>query len=133
MKTPSPKKFLGHLSFFQLLGYFLLVGGLSFVFLPFRGTPSSVFDFFSSAPEPNLETLDLDGFSRIPVLRGGRVKPLDSVARNALLVLRNKRTALDQNNSEVPAIEWMAKVLFDHSAADQLKTFLVDCMINSLV
>jgi len=126
MKTPSSKKFLGHLSFFQLLGYFLLLGGLSFVFLPFRGNPSSVFDFFPSAPEPNLETLDLDGFSRIPVLRGGRVKPLDSVARNALLVLRNKRTALDQNNSEVSAIEWMAKVLFDHSAADQLKTFLVD-------
>ena len=37
---------------------------------------------------------DLDTFSKIPVLRGGRVKPLDSVARNILLVLRNKRTAL---------------------------------------
>ena len=112
MKTPSLKKLFRRPSFSHLLAYFLLVGGLSFVFFPFRGNPSSIFDFFSSAPEPNLESLDLDGFSRIPVLRGGRVKPLDSVARNALLVLRNKRTALDQNNSEIPAIEWMAKVLF---------------------
>ena len=39
-------------------------------------------------------SFDLDTFSKIPVLRGGRVKPLDSVARNILLVLRNKRTAL---------------------------------------
>ena len=37
---------------------------------------------------------DLDAFSQLPVLRGGRVKPLDSVARNILLVLRNKRSAL---------------------------------------
>ena len=41
-----------------------------------------------------MNRLTLDSFSKIPVLRGGRVKPLDSVARNILLVLRNKRTAL---------------------------------------
>ena len=29
------------------------------------------------------------------------VKPIDSVARNTLLVLRNKRTALDENGSQV--------------------------------
>ena len=41
-----------------------------------------------------MNRLTLDSFSQLPVLRGGRVKPLDSVARNILLVLRNKRTAL---------------------------------------
>jgi ABC-type transport system involved in cytochrome c biogenesis permease subunit len=47
----------------------------------------------SSLPQ-SIETFDLESFSKIPVLRGGRVKPLDSVARNILLVLRNKRSAL---------------------------------------
>jgi ABC-type transport system involved in cytochrome c biogenesis permease subunit len=47
----------------------------------------------SSLPQ-SIESFDLESFSKIPVLRGGRVKPLDSVARNILLVLRNKRSAL---------------------------------------
>jgi ABC-type transport system involved in cytochrome c biogenesis permease subunit len=108
------------------IGYGLLGAGVVMVFFPIGGNRSSVFDFFSSPSQQSAEVLDMDGFSRIPVLRGGRVKPLDSVARNALLVLRNKRTALDQNDQKVPAIEWLAKVLFDHSAADRLKSFLVD-------
>ena len=96
------------------IGYALLGTGVVMVFFPIGGNRSSVFDFFSSPSQQSAEVLDMDGFSRIPVLRGGRVKPLDSVARNALLVLRNKRTALDQNDQKVPAIEWLAKVLFDH-------------------
>ena len=60
------------------------------------------------------------------MLRWGRVKPLDSVARNTLLVLRNKRTALDAEEEKVPAIDWLAQVLFEPEKADQLKTFLID-------
>ena len=32
--------------------------------------------------------------------------------RNTLLVLRSKRTALDENGNKVPAIQWLAEVLF---------------------
>ena len=55
-----------------------------------------------------------------------RSEHIDSVARNTLLVLRNKRTALDENGSKVPAINWFAEVLFNPEAADKLKTFLID-------
>ena len=59
------------------------------------------------------------------MLRGGRVKPIDSVARNTLLVLRNKRTALT-----VTAIKFRQSIglpkSFNPEAADNLKTFLVD-------
>jgi ABC-type transport system involved in cytochrome c biogenesis permease subunit len=96
-------------------------------FFPYKkfGT-ASLFDFVKDPPPAPAESFDLDGFSRIPVLRGGRVKPIDSVARNTLLVLRNKRTALDENEEKVPAIEWFARVLFAPDQADQLKTFLID-------
>ena len=57
---------------------------------------------------------------------GGRVKPIDSVARNTLLVLRNKRTALDSNGTKVPAIKWLADLLFTPKRADEHKTFLID-------
>ena len=60
------------------------------------------------------------------MLRGGRVKPIDSVARNTLLVLRNKRTAIDSNGTDVPAVKWLADLLFTPDRADALKTFLID-------
>ena len=104
--------------------YFLI--GLYLSILPFGSTKSSVFNFFKSDHIPNPDSIDLESFSEIPVLRGGRVKPLDSVARNTLLVLRNKRTALDENGSKIPAIEWLANVLFNPDRADQLKTFVID-------
>ena len=107
------------------LGVLILLG-LYFSFLPNRFATSSVIDFVKGEPEAPTESFDLEGFSRIPVLRGGRVKPIDSVARNTLLVLRNKRTALDGDGNKVPAINWFAEVLFNPEAGDNLKTFLVD-------
>ena len=91
----------------------LIILGVYFSFLPNRFATSSIIDFVKGEPEAPTESFDLEGFSRIPVLRGGRVKPIDSVARNTLLVLRNKRTALDEEGNKVPAIEWFAEVLFN--------------------
>ena len=82
--------------FHKLFIFILLFIGVYISFFPNTWTQASIFDFFKS--EQNFSdsntAFDLDTFSKIPVLRGGRVKPLDSVARNILLVLRNKRTAL---------------------------------------
>ena len=78
----------------RILLWTLIVLGIYFAFLPNRYATSSIIDFVKGEPKASPDTFDLEGFSRIPVLRGGRVKPIDSVARNALLVLRNKRTAL---------------------------------------
>ena len=107
------------------LGVLILLG-VYFSFLPNRFATSSIIDFVKGEPEAPTESFDLEGFSRIPVLRGGRVKPIDSVARNTLLVLRNKRTALDEEGNKVPAIEWFAEVLFNPEAGDNLKCFLID-------
>ena len=79
--------------FFSLI----LLVGLWIAFLPIKFSKASFINFLgkdSSNEIDQNETFDLQAFSKIPVLRGGRVKPLDSVARNILIVLRNKRTAL---------------------------------------
>jgi MFS family permease len=44
------------------------------------------------APKPMADDFDVRSFSRLPVLVGGRVKPLDTVARNSLLIMRGKQT-----------------------------------------
>ena len=118
MKKHSPFR-LGILIVLALLGTWVC-------FFPNKLGTASIFDFVKAEPAPDSESFDLAGFSRVPVLRGGRVKPIDSVARNTLLVLRNKRTALDGNDKKVPAIDWFVRVLFQPDEADHLKTFLID-------
>ena len=63
-----------------VLGILILLG-VYFSFLPNRFATSSIIDFVKGEPEAPTESFDLEGFSRIPVLRGGRVKPIDSVAK----------------------------------------------------
>ena len=109
----------------KILSFVLILSGVYFVFFPNRYTPLSLFDFFKGEKVSTEEEINLDSFSRIPVLRGGRVKPIDSVARNTLLVLRSKRTALDESGVKIPAIKWLADVLFKPEQADKLKTCLL--------
>ena len=94
----------------RILSIVLILTGVYFVFFPNRYTSLSIFDFFKGEKISGEKIINLDTFSRIPVLRGGRVKPIDSVARNTLLVLRSKRTALDENGNKVPAVHWLADV-----------------------
>ena len=53
------------------------------------------------APGP-VRGFDMDAFGRLPVLEGGRVKPLDSVARNALLMIRSKQSVPFQGRDPGP-------------------------------
>ena len=42
-------------------------------------------------PKTAKDDIDFTTFGRIPVLVGGRVKPLDTVARNSLLIIHGKQ------------------------------------------
>ena len=109
----------------------LLLLGIYLAFLPSkRLSPNSLGSFFQGEPEAVTEAFDYDAFSRIAVLRGGRVKPIDSVARNCLLVMSNKRTAVregaDGKDEKLPAVEWFAEVLLKPEKGNKILTFLVD-------
>jgi ABC-type transport system involved in cytochrome c biogenesis permease subunit len=67
----------------------------------------------------------VDGFGHLPVLEGGRVKPLDSVARNALLVLRSRQSLRFQDRT-ITASEWLLDVVFRPQVADTQPVFAID-------
>ena len=69
--------------------------------------------------------LDLAGFGKIPVLVGGRVKPLDTVARNSLLIIRTKETLRLDDGQQISAIRWLADTLFNAPVADQYPAFVI--------
>ena len=68
---------------------------------------------------------DLVTFGKIPVLVGGRTKPIDTVARNSLLIVHGKQTLALANGRELTAIEWLADLLFKPEAADDYPLFVI--------
>ncbi len=93
------------------------------------------------------ESPDLALFGTLPALEGGRVKPLDSVARNSLLIIRGKQQVwipeenpaplsgvakvLDTVGFKLPsgrvmdADHWLADVFFRPEAADAHPVFAI--------
>ncbi len=80
---------------------------------------------FALLPRTEVKGFDLEAFSRLPVLEGGRVKPIDSVARNTLLVLRGAQSFRHEERSVGPR-EWLLDVLFRPDVADQQPVFQID-------
>ena len=68
---------------------------------------------------------DLTKFGKVPVLVGGRVKPLDTVARNSLLIIHGKQELRLESGRTLSAIQWLTDVLFNATAADQYPVFVV--------
>ena len=72
---------------------------------------------------------NIRAFSQLPVLLNGRIQPLDSVARNSLLLIRAKQSvALDDNktNKTMAATPWLLEVMAKPEQADQRKIFRID-------
>jgi ABC-type transport system involved in cytochrome c biogenesis permease subunit len=68
---------------------------------------------------PPREPVNLDAFSRIPVVEGGRVKPLDTVARVYLRMVSHRETFVDENGKQQPAIRWYLDVLAARGLEDE--------------
>ena len=78
--------------------------------VPFRGTTSSAYD--------------LETFGRTPVSYKGRVKPMDSVARDVLLVLSN-RQELRYDDQKIPATQWLLDTLTGRDEAMRYRVFRI--------
>lgn len=74
------------------------------------------------APRHN-SNFDLVEFGRLPAIVNGRPQPLESVARNSLLILNGKQTARDENLNSLSAIQWFVRVTMTPEEADRLPVF----------
>lgn len=62
---------------------------------------------------------------KLPVTGGGRVMPLDSLARNTLRQLQKKEEARDNQGNVVPPTRWLLDVISGSELADEYKVFKV--------
>ena len=87
----------------------------------------------SLLPARPVRGMDLDAFGRLPVLEGGRIKPVDSVARNSLLMIRSQMSFRFEEEAggqkkarTVGADEWLLDVLFRPEVADAQPAFVIN-------
>jgi len=86
-------------------------------------------------PRPEkADDFHLREFGKLPVLLNGRIQPLDSVARNSLLILRARQTvylgdetqSVFQKAETMSAIQWLIEAMTKPDEADQRKAFRID-------
>jgi ABC-type transport system involved in cytochrome c biogenesis permease subunit len=86
------------------------------------------------SPRPISKDYDMDTFARIPVSYEGRVQPMDSLARNALKVMRGRESAVmvtkDENGNEketkVQPVTWLLDLFAEKEDAANAKIFVID-------
>ncbi|HTT56523.1 MAG TPA: cytochrome c biogenesis protein CcsA [Opitutaceae bacterium] len=76
-------------------------------------------------PPPSKSEFDLRGFGRLPILVNGRIKPLDTVARNTLLVFQGRQRFTAPDGQPLQPIEWLLDVLFNPTVADSYQHFVI--------
>jgi ABC-type transport system involved in cytochrome c biogenesis permease subunit len=86
-----------------------------------------------ASPRPLSKTFDLDTFAKMPLSYEGRVQPFDSLARNALKVLRGRESAVlvekkdgEDEETKIQPVPWLLDVFARKEAATKYKIFRLD-------
>jgi len=77
-------------------------------------------------PHSREGSFDLYAAGKIPVMYQGRMKPLDTLARNTLQVVSNRETFKDENKKSQPAIRWLFDVISGSEAAEKHRVFRIE-------
>jgi len=78
------------------------------------------------SPETTSDEFDLPRFATLPVIEGGRCKPIDSYARNTLRVLSNRTDYVDTNGNKQPAIRWFLETAAHTEASMNVDIFRIE-------
>jgi ABC-type transport system involved in cytochrome c biogenesis permease subunit len=57
------------------------------------------------------DKMHLEEAARLPVVEGGRVMPLDTIARNSLMIISGRQSFVDEEGKSHTAVEWLLDVM----------------------
>lgn len=83
-------------------------------------------------PRQTSGKMDLSTFGQLPVVDRGRLKPMDTLARNVLMVVSGGYTSYDdpKTGERQPAVRWLLETmtsrLLDHRQADEIQCFRIE-------
>jgi ABC-type transport system involved in cytochrome c biogenesis permease subunit len=94
----------------------LVVALLFFVYVGSKLRPSTI----------PAGAMNLKAFGETPIVHSGRVKPLDTLARNSLRALSNYETTKDAKGQRVSATQWLLDVITSSEAGLNYKVIRID-------
>ncbi len=80
----------------------------------------------AQAPRPVAGQFDFYQFGQLPIVYEGRVKPLDTLARNTLRLLSGKQYYVSTDGTRQPAIRWLLDLIADPKAAFGQRVIRID-------
>ncbi|MFG0332173.1 MAG: cytochrome c biogenesis protein ResB, partial [Maioricimonas sp. JB049] len=80
----------------------------------------------AAPPETPPDGMNIHAFGELPVVYQGRSKPLDTLARNTLLIISDRQTFRDENDNEQPAIRWFLDAITESEAALEHRVFRIE-------
>ena len=101
------------MSFKRLLPFLVVLVGLGYV------------GYTLIPPAAPADAPDHVAFGRLPVLVGGRIKPIDTVARTTLLQFQGRQTVRLADGTALAPSQWIADVLLDDRKANAYQVFEV--------
>lgn len=69
---------------------------------------------------------DLNTFSQVPILHQGRIKPVDSFARNNLKLLNDKQAFKTKEGKNIEALSWLLDVMSGKPEAREYEIFRIE-------
>lgn len=79
-----------------------------------------------SRPKPADSGIDFYAAGEIPILHGGRAKPLDTLAWTSLRMLSNKTSLKAPDGTKIPAIKWYLDTISGREVADKYEVIRID-------
>ena len=81
---------------------------------------------YARPPRANPDGMNLVAFGQLPVAQEGRIKPLDTFARNSLRALSLRETAKADSGRKLSAVEWLLEVVTGSELSQKLKVIRID-------
>ena len=82
----------------------------------------------TSPPEVPAEDFQLQRFGQLPVVYEGRVKPLDTLARNSLRIVSDRDVFEDEDRNRQPAVRWLLDLVADPKSAERHRVFRIQSL-----
>ncbi|MCH8043300.1 MAG: cytochrome c biogenesis protein CcsA [Planctomycetes bacterium] len=87
---------------------------------------AGTFALLAIPPRASSDRMNIHEFGKLPVMYEGRMKPLDTLARNSMLIISGKQTFVDEKGKKQPAIRWLLDVVTDSPQVEKHKVFKVE-------
>jgi len=88
---------------------------------------AGIFAWWAIPPSASPDRMNVHEFGKLPVMYEGRIKPLDTLARNSMLIISGgKQTFVDEEGKTQPAIRWLLDVITDSPHDREHKVFRIE-------